>query len=228
MNYNKKFANIIDYLRTKKRILILSTSNRWENEKPKSLVLAEKIANSVGEKVKLIDVTKLKIYRCEGNVSASKGNICGAKGACLKNKNKNPSGFHCCWASINNKDDELWKITKELFISDCVLFFGSVRWGQTNSVYQKLLERLTFIENKHTTLKGKNILKDKEAGLVLLGHNWNVKNVLKTQRKVLGYFGFKVPKKLFLSWQFTENSQDESAEGYRKAIGKFREDFGIK
>ena len=227
MNYEKKIFKIIKYLRTKNKVLILSTSNRWGDEKPKSLFLAEKIFKEL-DNAKIIDISRLKIYKCEGNVSSSKGNICGVKGACLKDKNKNPSGLHCCWASINNKDDELWKVTKELFESDCVLFFSSVRWGQTNSIYQKLLERLTFIENKATTLKGENILEDKEAGLILLGHNWNGHNVLKNQRNALNYFGFKTPKKLFLNWQYTDNSYDESAEGYKKAIEKFKGDFGIK
>jgi hypothetical protein len=44
----------------------------------------------------------------------------GLKKLYLKDKEKNPSGYHRCWASIHNEDDELWKISKELFESDCV------------------------------------------------------------------------------------------------------------
>lgn len=47
----------------------------------------------------------------------------------LADPEKNPSGEHRCWASMNNPDDELWRISRELLQSDAVLFFGSVRLG---------------------------------------------------------------------------------------------------
>jgi multimeric flavodoxin WrbA len=53
---------------------------------------------------------------------------------------------------MNHKDDELWKISKPLFEADVVIFFSSIRWGQTNSYYQKIIERLTWLENRHSTL----------------------------------------------------------------------------
>lgn len=143
----------------------------------------------------------------------------------LKDKTKNPSGFHRCWASINNKDDELWKISKELFECDCVVFFSSVRWGQTNSIYQKLIERLTWIENRHTTLRENNIVKNIDAGLVLVGQNWNGKNVLETERKVLKFFGFHVVDKLFWNWQYSLDSNDETSESYKKGVKTFRKIF---
>src|SRR3989344_1470966 len=159
-------------------------SNRWEGEKlpPKSTSLAVLIKKKLGKKVVLIDVSKLKIYACEGNVSSSKGNNCGVEGAVLKDKIKNPTGYHRCWASINNKDDELWKISRAIFESDAVVFFGSVRWGQMNGIYQKLIERLTWIENRQSTLGEKNIVRNIDVGLIITGQNWNEENVLKTQK----------------------------------------------
>ena len=158
--------NTISHLKQKQKILFLTTSNRWagDKEKPKSTLLAEEIAKAVGsEKVTILDVPKLNIYNCEGNISIGKGNNCGAKEALLKNKEKNPSGYHRCWASINNKDDELWKISKDLFQSDCVVFFGSVRWGHMNAYYQKLIERLSWIENRHSTMKEENMVGNIDA-----------------------------------------------------------------
>ena len=153
----------INYLSKKEKILLLTTSNRWEgsDDVPKSTKLAQLIQQRLaGKDVVLIDVPKLHIYECEGNVSNSKGNGCGKKDSVLKDKEKNPSGCHRCWASINNKDDELWKISKPLLESDAVVFFGSVRWGQANAIYSRLIERLTWLENRHTTLGESNILKD--------------------------------------------------------------------
>ena len=226
----KKLEKTISYLKKKKRILFLTTSNRWVGEKelPKSSLLAKYIAEQVGlNKVKIIDVTKLKIYVCEGNVSSSKGNSCGLKDVVLKDKEKNPSGFHRCWASINNPDDELWVVSKELLQSDAVVFFGSVRWGQMNAVYQKLIERLTWFENRHSTLGENNFLKNIDAGLICIGQNWNGVNVVKLQKQVLKYFGFKTPKELFWNWQYTKDAKDETGESYKKSFGKFKKDFGF-
>ena len=70
------------------------------------------------------------------------------------------------------------------YSNQVVVFFVSVRWGQTNSVYQRLFERLSWIENRVTSL-GEPIpqLKKLEAGIVLFGHNWNDEQVLKTQKQ---------------------------------------------
>ena len=108
----KKYKKTIDYLRTKNKVLLLTTSNRWSGHKDdiaKSTQIAFKIQELLGkEKVTLIDTTKLNIFPCEGNVSSKWGNHCGTKDASLKDKDKNPTGDHRCWASINNKSDELW------------------------------------------------------------------------------------------------------------------------
>ena len=230
--YARKYKKTIDYLRGKNKVLLLTTSNRWSQHKedvPKSSQLALKIQELLGkEKVTLIDTTKLNIVPCEGNVSSNKEfgyNHCGTKEALLKDKEKNPSGYHRCWASINEKNDELWKITKELFESDCVVFFASVRWGQANGYYQKLIERLTWIENRHSTLGEKNIIKEIDAGFIAVGQNWNGKIVTDTQKQVLQFFGFNTPNELFWNWQFTDNSLDETQSSYKKSVKIFDETF---
>ena len=68
----KRLKKTIEELRKFKRVLLLTCSNRGEEvmktQKPKSSILAQIINNEV-ENSLLIDVTKLKIYPCEGNVS---------------------------------------------------------------------------------------------------------------------------------------------------------------
>ena len=223
----KNLERTIAHLKKKKKILLITTSTRWigHREHPKSTQLAMQIKKKLGRKAMLIDASRLNIHVCEGNVSSSGGNNCGVKAALLKDKNKNPSGLHRCWASINNKDDELWKISKELFKSDCVIFFGSVRWGQANSIYQKLIERLTWIENRHSTLEEENIIKNIDAGIILVGQNWHGKNVIKNEKAVLKDFGFDVMKDLCWNWQYTLNADDETAESYKKAVKDFKETF---
>ncbi|MFH1089386.1 MAG: hypothetical protein V1716_03115 [Candidatus Uhrbacteria bacterium] len=228
-NYQKLLEITVAHLQTKKQILFLTTSNRWRNEKggeePKSSQLAKKMAEKIGvEKVKIIDVSKLKIYPCEGNVSTVHGNTCGVPEALLKDGEKNPSGCHRCWASLNNPDDELWQISKALFESEAVVFFGSVRWGQMNAFYQKLIERLTWLENRHSTLGEDNVLKNIEAGIIAVGHNWRADEVVEVQKKVFSFFGFQVPAELSWAWSFT-TEDDESNDGYLADAKDFKETF---
>lgn len=218
----------IDFLRTKKKVLFITTSTRVTvipSEKPKSTRLAEHIAKKLRPgTVTVIDVTTLKIYPCEGNISAAEGNNCGVLAAALGSKLKNPTGLHRCWASINNKDDQLWKISKPLLGADAVVFFGSVRWGQMNAQYQQLIERLSWLENRHSTLKEKNILGDTTAGIIAIGHNWRGHDVVKVEKQVLTYFGFKVNPALCWNWDFT-SPDDESKKSYKKATKVFEETF---
>jgi multimeric flavodoxin WrbA len=215
-------------LRGKKKVLFLTTSNRWEGDKevPKSTQLAYHLADELGN-VEVLEIPKLKIYNCEGNVSTFKGNSCGLKAANLKDEEKNPSGCHRCWASVNNPDDELWKVSKALLESEAVVFFVSVRWGQANAFYQKLIERLTWLENRWATLGEDNIVENVEAGIVVIGQNWNDQVVMQTQKNVLTMYGFKVPEELSLFWQYTTDINDESKKSYKEAPYAFQEAFGM-
>ena len=229
-DYQKRYADTLAYLQTKKCILFLTTSNRhggWPtSEVPKSTQLALKLAEKLGDKVTVIDVTKLNIEPCHGNVSTAKGNVCGLPEAVLEDKTKNPTGQHRCRINHFNADDELWKISKVLFECDTVVFFTSVRRGQTNSFYQKLIERLNWIENRHTTLGESSLIEHVDAGIIITGHNRNGELVLDTQKKVLGYYGFQIPNELSRNRFFTTNPDDESKEWYKKAVEVFHETFG--
>jgi multimeric flavodoxin WrbA len=223
-------SRLVRYLEKRNDILFLTTSTRFRKETwdvPKTTQLALRVLDHLKQKKKrvtLLDVPKLKIHTCEGNVSSGKGNRCGLLEAKLRDRSKNPTGHHRCWASINNKDDQLYVISRELFRSQAVVFFVSVRWGQTNSVYQRLFERLSWIENRFTTLGESPIpqLKKLEAGIVVFGQNWNDAGVLKIQRQNFKWFGWKTPAPLSFYWQFTRDADDESPESYLGAIAEFK------
>jgi multimeric flavodoxin WrbA len=230
----KSLVKSVKFLEGKKKVLFLTTSNRGEwaekelKEEPKSTKLAKAVQDYLGKaKCTLIEVPHLKIYPCEGNVSHGDGNSCGILKAKLDNKEKNPTGNHRCWRSINNPDDELWKISKALFESDAVIFLGSIRWGQMNSEYQKLIERLTWLENRHTTFKESNLLENISAGIITVGQNWRGKEVVKVQKQVLEFFGFNVNSDMCWSWQFTQNANDESQKSYKQAAKSFDKTFDL-
>jgi multimeric flavodoxin WrbA len=211
-----------------KKILFLTTSNRWEghNELPKSSIIAQELASQL-KSVEIINVSKLKIFPCEGNVSNHNGNGCGIKESLLKNEKKNPDKFIRCWASVNNPTDEMHKVANAINNADIIIFFGSVRWGKMNAIYTQLIERLTWLENRHTTLGESNLLKDKEAGVIAVGHNWNGKESVKLEKEVLSFFGFKTPDVLSFNWQFLSNANDETQSGYKKEYKSFMKDFNF-
>lgn len=227
--------NTVKYLNSndKKKVLFITTSTRYpfntnydkggvDIEVPKSTELALFIKKSTNNTSTWIDIPQLKILPCEGNVSHNTGNTCGVKDSLLKDDRKNPTGYHRCWASVNDNSDELWKVSRSIFESDIILFFASIRWGQANSEYQKLIERLTWIENRHSTLGEDNIISNKEAGFICIGQNWNGLNVSEVQRKVLSFYGFNTPGDLFWNWQYTNDFKDESNLSYKKSYSAFK------
>jgi multimeric flavodoxin WrbA len=237
-NLSGNVTDTINYLSSKKdsKVLFITTSTRYpfntgydkggvEDELPKSTELALHIKKSIPNKSKWIDIPQLKIVPCEGNVSHKSGNSCGILDAKLNTKEKNPTGHHRCWASLNDPSDQLWQVSRDIFNSNIVLFFSSIRWGQTNSEYQKLIERLTWLENRHSTLGEDNIIGDKEAGFICVGQNWNGINVVGVQKKVLNFYGFKTPDNLFWNWQYTDNPKDETQESYKKSYSEFKKEI---
>jgi hypothetical protein len=228
----KVLKNTIKELEKYKKVLLLTCSNRGEEvsktQLPKSSILARVIHNNLGNST-IIDVTKLKIYPCEGNVSRMDGNVCGIKEALLDDPEKNPSGYHRCWASVHNPDDELWKVSKELFESDCVVFFASVRWGAANMFYQKLIERLNWINNRFIPYGEENIIKDISSGFIIIGQHKYGDDIAELQYNNHEYYGFNVNKELYWNWNAEDiEFDDETLQGYLDSYPEFFDEFKIK
>jgi len=227
----KKIKTTIETLKRFDKVLFLTCSNRYkdilETQTPKSTILAEVISQKL-DNVTIINVPDLNIHPCEGNVSREDGNKCGLKEALLKDKEKNPSGYHRCWASIHNPDDELWKISKELFESDCVVFFVSTRWGNANMFYQKLIERLNWINNRFVPGNESNIIKDVNSGLICIGQHYYSDKIVELQKQIHDYFGFKVNDDLYWSWMAEDiDYGEETYKGYFESYPEFFKDFKI-
>jgi len=229
-NY-KDLAKVINRLSGFNKILFLTCSNRYgpilRTQDPKSTILARVIASKL-DNVTIMNVPDLNIYPCEGNVSREDGNKCGVRQATLMDTEKNPTGYHRCWASIHNPDDELWKVSKELFESDCVVFFASVRWGQANMYYQKLIERLNWINNRFVPLGEDNVIRDTTSGFFIVGQHYGAEPICENQIGMHEYFGFKVDPDLYRFWQAEDIYFDEETlKGYLESYPKFYKEFRI-
>ena len=232
MKYGPEIEDIskfIDTLTPHKKVTFVTTSTRSQyieenGESPKSSQLARHLADKLrqrGVKVEVIDAAKLKIHDCMGCVSEMHGNHCGVKESKLKDEKKNPTGNIRCWASHDFEDDELYKIANAIYDSQAVIFFGSQRWGSVNAIYQRLIERLDWMENMHSTLGEKSTISGIQAGLIVIGQNWRVEDSIATQKKVLEFFGFDTPDELFIGWQYTRDANDENPESYKNAPETF-------
>lgn len=239
VGYGPEIMNVypfLNYLSKLKKVLFVCTSNRSpyvikQGESAKSSQLAERLAyllEQKGCKVEVIDASLLNIHNCLGCVSELHGNQCGAKASKVKDKKKNPTGHLRCWASHDFDDDELWKIVNPLYESEAVIFFASHRWGSANAIYQKLIERLDWIENMHYNMGEASTIIGKKAGFILLGQNWRVQDTVKMQREVLGFYGFETPPELYMGWQFTRDIEDESVASYKQAPFTFDQSWNMQ
>jgi len=57
-----------------------------------------------------------------------------------------------------------------------------------------------------------------DAGFIFIGQNWNGAEVVKTQKQVHSFYGFKTPNELYFNWQYTTEVDDESKESYKDAV----------
>ncbi len=79
-----------------------------------------------------------------------------------------------------------------------------------------------WLENRHSTLGGENILAGIDAGIIAIGHNWNAGGVVENQKQVLKYFGFNIVPALSWGYQFTK-PDDESNDSYKRETKEFNE-----
>jgi hypothetical protein len=93
--------------------------------------------------------------------------------------------------------------------------------------YQNLIERLNWVENRHTVHNESNIVKDIESGYICTGHNWNGSNVVDLQKQVHSFYGFKPNDDIYWNWQYTKDINDESQKSYKDSYKKFIKDTKI-
>jgi len=93
--------------------------------------------------------------------------------------------------------------------------------------YQKLIERLTWIENRHSTLGESNIVENIQSGFICTGQNWKGMDVVDTQKRVHTFYGFKPNDNFYWNWQYTNKITDETKESYKEAFPTFVKKFDL-
>ena len=200
MGYGPELINIYPFmngLSTLKKVLFVTTSNRSPYVEKQG-----EVAKSSQLARHLKDLLEQRGVEVE-LIDAAKLNIHNCLG-CVSELHGNP-----------------------LYEAEAVIFFSSQRWGTANAIYQKLIERLDWIENMHSSMGEPSTIKGKKAGFVLIGQNWRVKQAVDMQREVLEFYGFEVPPELFMGWQFTRDVLDESEKSYKEAPERFEQSWNM-
>lgn len=167
------------------KVLGISGSSRQKpgmSKSEKLLLRALKIAKNLGASTKFIRLQDLKIYECEGNYSENPG-YC----------------TYPCQDSLKYGDDEMQKVYDAVLWADAVILATPIRWNNHSALVQKFIERMNCIENSESWF-GKRLIKNKAAGLIIIGHVDGVQHVAGNLMNFFMWLGFHMPEDLVASW----------------------------
>ena len=103
----------------------------------------------------------------------------------------------CTWpCSISQMDpnDGMNAVYENLvFWADVILVATPIRWGAASSLYFKMAERLNTVQNQ-ITLRNRVLLKDKVAGLIVIGGQDNIQAVAGQMLQFFGELGLHFPQ----------------------------------
>jgi multimeric flavodoxin WrbA len=140
-----------------------------------------------------IRLKDLNIHECEGNYS------------------ENPA--YCtypCQSSMKYEDDQMQVVYDAILASDIILIATPIRWNNHSSLIQKFVERMNSIENQYAWY-GVQMIKNKVAGLIIIGHVDGVQHVAGNLLNFLSWLGFHIPEDAIASW-VGENDEDTTKD----------------
>jgi multimeric flavodoxin WrbA/nitrite reductase/ring-hydroxylating ferredoxin subunit len=130
-----------------------------------------------GLETRMVKLRELKFRACEGYYSKS--------------------AQACTWpCSISQMDaqDGMNAVYEALvFWADVILVATPIRWGAASSLYFKMAERLNTVQNQ-ITLRNRVLLKDKVAGLIVIGGQDNIQAVAGQMMQFFGELGLHFPQ----------------------------------
>lgn len=190
---------------SKIRILGISTTNSNDKVAPRkstsetalqfALDYAKKELNSQTIMIKL---RTLEFKDCEGYYSKN------AK-ACI---------FPCSISEMDKEDQMIQIYEKIILWADVVLIATPIRWGNSSSLYYKMVQRMNCVQNQIIT-NNKFLIRDKVAAFIITGGQDNIQHVAGELLTFWSQLGFVFGKFPFVGWtrgwysEDTENNYKE-------------------
>lgn len=187
-------------------LLISTTTHTTKSTSKRLLEVLNHIFTTNGHSTRLIDAAQLHIVNNLSCYASGKFN-CASFDA----------GQYRCWAHKLSHDnpenyggaDEMGLIYDNIAWADIVIFATSVRWESHSAVLQKVIERLTTIQNRHVVYNEPNSLLGKKCGVVVTGHNAKAQSVASHLLEVFQWIGFHTEFFYQVVWQKTQNLHSE-------------------
>lgn len=189
-----------------KVLLISTTTHATKSTSRRLLERVEARVVSGGCEVRYVDANTLHIVN---NLSC----YAGGKFNCASFD----AGRYRCWAhklSHENPDayggaDQMGVLYDGFRWADVVVFATSVRWESHSALLQKIIERMTTLQNRATVYGEPNPLSTKRCGVLVTGHNAKAQSVASHLIEVFQWLGFESCFFYQMVWQFTENLHSE-------------------
>jgi multimeric flavodoxin WrbA len=187
------------------RILGISTTNSNDKVAPRKSTSETALEFALDYSKKelnaetiMIKLRELEFKDCEGYYSKN------AK-ACI---------FPCSISEIDKEDQMIQIYEKIILWADVVLIATPIRWGNSSSLYYKMVQRMNCVQNQINT-NNKFLIRDKVAAFIITGGQDNIQHVAGELLTFWSQLGFIFGKFPFVGWtrgwysEDTENNYEE-------------------
>ncbi|MBI5138586.1 MAG: flavodoxin family protein [Candidatus Vogelbacteria bacterium] len=96
-------------------------------------------------------------------------------------------------------NDDFKTVINAVLGADIVVWATPIHWGMPSSLIVKTIERMNSIDDGYLET-GKNPLKDKVAGMVVVGHEDGMQHVVGMLSNALLWYGFCLPPQCITYW----------------------------
>jgi multimeric flavodoxin WrbA len=108
------------------------------------------------------------------------------------------------------EDDQMQIVYDAILAHDILILATPIRWNNHSALIQKFIERMNAIENQYAWY-GVKMIKNKVAGLIIIGHVDGVQHVAGNLLNFLSWVGFHIPEDAIASW-VGENDEDTTKD----------------
>ena len=131
----------------------------------------------------MIKLRELEFKDCEGYYS----------------KNAKTCIFPCSISKMDKADQMIQIYEKIILWADVVLIATPIRWGNSSSLYYKMIQRMNCVQNQIIT-NNKCLIRDKVAAFIITGGQDNIQHVAGELLTFWSQLGFIFGKFPFAGW----------------------------